>query len=230
MDIVWPNHKPCELLTFSRIILETAKILLTHSEDWVVVVHCLGGKGRTGSLINCLLWLSGLFESMEQANSYYLSKRKVNVTYPSQIRYMKLFAEFMERGMGCLDLSRKRLKSFQVSSGSWYFMEDRTFALKIYDYSRKNRFLYQKSVSVEINSPASSDNEIDTQRDKRKVLHIKSISEEGVKEGVEGHKSGDSDLEDINEDNKSKTDTKTKKLLADDLFSKAPDLSLYLYK
>jgi len=159
LQIVWPNHHPAQLILFCQIVLETAKILLTKGPNSVVVVHCLGGKGRTGSVINCVLWLSKLFDSVEQANTYYLSKRHVNVTYPSQIDYMRLFAHFMEKGISMLDFRRKRPVRVKIRTSDWFFLDERIFKLKIYDYAKENKILYERCFGIEIsNNPKPKKN------------------------------------------------------------------------
>ena len=152
LQIVWPNHHPAQLLLFCQIVLETPKILLTKGPDSVVAVHCLGGKGRTGSVINCVLWLSQLFDSIEQANTYYLSKRHVNVTHPSQIDYMRLFARFMEEGIDMLDFRRKRLVRVKIRTSDWFFLDERIFKLKIYDYAKENKILYERCFGIEVSN------------------------------------------------------------------------------
>lgn len=52
-------------------------------KDHVVSVHCLAGKGRTGSLITAILYISGRFKDIDDANNFYLCKRAVNVDRPS---------------------------------------------------------------------------------------------------------------------------------------------------
>ena len=41
----------------------------------VVAVHCLAGKGRTGTAIACYLIYSGRFTDPEDALNYYANKR-----------------------------------------------------------------------------------------------------------------------------------------------------------
>lgn len=152
LQIVWPNHHPAQFILFCQIVLETAKILLTKGDQSVVVVHCLGGKGRTGSVINCVLWMSKLFNSVEHANTYYLSKRHVNVTYPSQIDYMRLFAKFMEHGLKMLDFRRKRLARVKMRTSDWFFLDERIFKLKIFDYAKEKKILYERCFGIEVST------------------------------------------------------------------------------
>lgn len=41
----------------------------------IIVVHCLAGKGRTGTVICCYLMYSGRMKTPEEALEYYAKKR-----------------------------------------------------------------------------------------------------------------------------------------------------------
>ena len=61
----------------------------------MVVVHCNHGKGRTGTIIVCLLMFCNFFDRVEDALQFY-SKRRFEkegygVTQPCQIRYAHYF-------------------------------------------------------------------------------------------------------------------------------------------
>eukprot|EP01132_Coremiostelium_polycephalum_P004056 gene4056-5078_t len=62
----------------------------------VAIVHCLAGKGRTGTIISCLLLYGGLFDNADDAMRYFAVKRSNNnygITGPSQIRYTQYFSD-----------------------------------------------------------------------------------------------------------------------------------------
>lgn len=56
------------------------------------------GKGWTGSLVCCLLFFLYDFVNIEAANDYYKKKWFVNVTNPSQLRYIKYIQKFYNQG------------------------------------------------------------------------------------------------------------------------------------
>jgi phosphatidylinositol-3,4,5-trisphosphate 3-phosphatase/dual-specificity protein phosphatase PTEN len=61
----------------------------------VAVFHCVGGKGRTGTVIACYLLYSGMLSNTQEAMTYFAVRRsstEKGVTQPSQIRYGELFA------------------------------------------------------------------------------------------------------------------------------------------
>lgn len=144
IDIKWPNHHPCTFYEFSKLVLKVARILIETSQDTVVVVHCLGGKGRTGSLIIPLLTITGLFNSIKEANDYYCLKRGVNVTYPSQIRYMVQFRYYFIKGIKKINLFKKKFISFSLKSSNSAFFENNTFNLTMADYHDKDKVIFEK--------------------------------------------------------------------------------------
>ena len=56
---------------------------LQHEDKNVVVVHCLAGKGRTGTAICCYLIYSARFQTATDALNYYALQRLLHL---SQIR------------------------------------------------------------------------------------------------------------------------------------------------
>jgi phosphatidylinositol-3,4,5-trisphosphate 3-phosphatase/dual-specificity protein phosphatase PTEN len=145
LDIDWPNHHPCRFFPFAKLVLDSAKLLLDSDPETVIVVHCLGGKGRTGSLIGCLLNLSGLFPSIQASNDFYKQKRGVNVTYPSQIRYMVQFRYYFLYGDRVIDFSEKTLTSVSIKSSNEKFFEGSLFNLTLSDFKDKNTILFERS-------------------------------------------------------------------------------------
>lgn len=65
----------------------------------MVVIHCLAGKGRTGTVICCYLLYTGKFKSVEDVLYYYGKKRflvdGLGVNQPCQLRYIYYFYEVL---------------------------------------------------------------------------------------------------------------------------------------
>eukprot|EP01031_Cornospumella_fuschlensis_P029186 gene29185-35224_t len=80
--------------------------ICTSVESWldadpqnVAIVHCLTGKGRTATLLACLLAWLGEADSPSQALTYIASRRYTTVEYltiPSQRRYLQYFSNLLD--------------------------------------------------------------------------------------------------------------------------------------
>ena len=86
-------------LNLIRPFCEDAKKFLDEDEQNVVAIHCLAGKGRTGTFICCLLLYMNFFETAEECLLYYGLMRVgtvKGVTVPSQIRYVHYFESILK--------------------------------------------------------------------------------------------------------------------------------------
>jgi protein-tyrosine phosphatase len=95
----FPDHHAPPLLLLLRIVQEIHNFLMANSQN-VVVVHCLAGKGRTGTVIAAYLIFSGLFDNADAAMNYFAVQRSVNnwgITGPSQKKYIQYFAELWKK-------------------------------------------------------------------------------------------------------------------------------------
>ena len=115
LTIFWPNHYPFPLIEFIKIIYKIVEYLIQDINN-IIVVHCLAGKGRTGSIINAILYLSGLFKDINEANKFYLKQRAVQVTFPSQLRYMNYFEHFIKNNILSFDFKPKILSSIKLET------------------------------------------------------------------------------------------------------------------
>ena len=131
-SIKWNDHWPCCFLIFARAIIDICFYLLQNKKN-VIAVHCLAGKGRTGSLISSILFVSGIFESILDANNFYLCKRAVNVTKSSQLRYMIYFNTFFNRGKKALSFKVKKPKKILLKTPNLSFFLSKEFKLIFQD-------------------------------------------------------------------------------------------------
>jgi hypothetical protein len=72
---------------------------LIASPDNVAVIHCKGGKGRTGLIISCCLIYACLFENTIDAMQHFATKRSKSghkgIKQPSQKRYLSYFTDLV---------------------------------------------------------------------------------------------------------------------------------------
>jgi phosphatidylinositol-3,4,5-trisphosphate 3-phosphatase/dual-specificity protein phosphatase PTEN len=88
-DYPFPDHYAPPLKVLFQLMMALDSYL-NDDMDNVAVVHCLGGKGRTGTIIVCYLFFSGKFATIEEAATHFAQKRSKigkGVTQPSQQRY-----------------------------------------------------------------------------------------------------------------------------------------------
>ncbi|XP_006879670.1 PREDICTED: phosphatidylinositol 3,4,5-trisphosphate 3-phosphatase TPTE2-like [Elephantulus edwardii] len=86
-----------EMVTFTK---EVDEWLAEHDEN-IVVIHCKGGKGRTGTMICACLIAGGIFATAEESLNYFGERRTDKTTSskfqgvetPSQSRYVEYFAQ-----------------------------------------------------------------------------------------------------------------------------------------
>jgi phosphatidylinositol-3,4,5-trisphosphate 3-phosphatase/dual-specificity protein phosphatase PTEN len=67
------HHSPSLYLLFT--LCESIQTYLRQKDSNTVVVHCLAGKGRSGTAICCFLLFSGQFNTVQEALIYYAAKR-----------------------------------------------------------------------------------------------------------------------------------------------------------
>ena len=102
---------------------QQAMAWLSQNEENVVVVHCLGGKGRTGLMVACLLLATRICNNAPEAIELFNSMRLKDaeetdsgLRIPSQIRWVKLFEELLILSKHSIPLS---ITSLSVAKYTW---------------------------------------------------------------------------------------------------------------
>ncbi|KAJ7389211.1 Tensin-3 [Desmophyllum pertusum] len=100
LDFGWPDHlaPPLERLCS---IIKSIDSWLKSDPVHVVVVHCKGGKGRTGVVIAAYMHFSKICSSPQAALDWFAMKRFYDdslggVTQPSQRRYVHYFSDYLD--------------------------------------------------------------------------------------------------------------------------------------
>lgn len=75
----------------------------------VVVVHCIAGKGRTGTLIASYLMYSQAFTDYNKAIQFCAIQRGAGPTHPGQVRYIKYLSDSLHRNVPIFKPTVKRL-------------------------------------------------------------------------------------------------------------------------
>lgn len=112
------HHNPPLGLLFE--ICENIDEWLNRDKDNVVSIHCLAGRGRTGTVIACYLTYCGMFDNGSEALDFFARKRSITnrgVQQPSQRRYVQYFSEILHGRLpkpGRLRLKRLVMYSIPV--------------------------------------------------------------------------------------------------------------------
>lgn len=98
LEYKFPGH-PSPPLGLVVKICTSVESWLDADEKNVAIIHCLTGKGRTTSLVACILSWMGEFQSPSEALQYVADRRNVSIsslTIPSQQRYIQYFSNMLD--------------------------------------------------------------------------------------------------------------------------------------
>jgi protein-tyrosine phosphatase len=98
LEYKFPGH-PSPPLGLLFKICAAIESWLDADKSNVAVVHCLTGKGRTGSILACVLAWIGEFPSPLEALQYVADRRSLSIeelTIPSQRRYIQYFSNVLD--------------------------------------------------------------------------------------------------------------------------------------
>ena len=115
----WPDHKAPPLSDIFNIIYQAYNFLGKDKEN-VICVHCLAGKGRTGTICCSLLLYGKLLKCSRDANNYFSTKRfkqlNKGVQEPSQVRYIEYFDIMMNnKNFNGLYLTMYEIKGVHIT-------------------------------------------------------------------------------------------------------------------
>ncbi|ELR18315.1 Phosphatidylinositol-3,4,5-trisphosphate 3-phosphatase [Acanthamoeba castellanii str. Neff] len=97
LNFGFPDHHSPPLDLLFQIIVSMDN-WLSASPEHVAVIHCVGGKGRTGTVISCYLIFTGYFADPQEALlhfAYMRSMKERGVTQTSQKRYVTYFQNIL---------------------------------------------------------------------------------------------------------------------------------------
>ena len=98
LEYRFPGH-PAPPLGLLFKICTSIESWLDADEKNIAIAHCLTGKGRTASLLACVLTWIGEFSSPIDALQYIADRKQISIDYltiPSQRRYLQYFSNMLD--------------------------------------------------------------------------------------------------------------------------------------
>ena len=141
-------------LNLIRPFCEDAKNFLDECSNNVVAIHCLAGKGRTGTLISCLLLYLNEFDTAADCLKYYGIMRVDNgrgVTVPSQIRYVFYFEQILKNNIPH-PINSKKLKIKKIRMVTIPAFNKISFVIENKVDKNNNVFDYKKKENLDENA------------------------------------------------------------------------------
>eukprot|EP01118_Nematostelium_gracile_P020170 TRINITY_DN969_c0_g2_i1.p1 TRINITY_DN969_c0_g2~~TRINITY_DN969_c0_g2_i1.p1 ORF type:complete len:261 (+),score=60.85 TRINITY_DN969_c0_g2_i1:116-898(+) len=157
LNFPFPDHHapPLDLLLQ---VVHSIDNWLKASDKNVAVMHCKGGKGRTGTVIAAFLFYAGIFDTIEEAQKHFAQMRSIienGVTQPSQKRYLQYFSEVLT-GKNNLTEKILRLRNIHITN----VPKISNMTLEILDY-KNNASQVLQTVQISCNGPGEIDCDMD---------------------------------------------------------------------
>lgn len=130
------HHNPP--LQFLIIIVKSVDSWLSANKDHVAVIHCMAGKGRTGTVICSYLLYKQLCSTSKDALEFFRKKRsgekETSVDEPSQIRYIEYFEAYLKGK----DITPKKfiLNQILIQNLLDYYFKGQ-IQIEIYEFSKR---------------------------------------------------------------------------------------------
>eukprot|EP01105_Mastigella_eilhardi_P006521 TRINITY_DN18064_c0_g1_i1.p1 TRINITY_DN18064_c0_g1~~TRINITY_DN18064_c0_g1_i1.p1 ORF type:complete len:655 (+),score=126.28 TRINITY_DN18064_c0_g1_i1:131-2095(+) len=137
LDYPFPDHH-APSLTMLFAIVNSIDMWLGCPEH-VAVIHCKGGKGRTGLVVVCYLLFACIFSDITMAAKHFAEKRSSTskgVTQPSQIRYLEYFSSIVA---GDLKITPHPMRLQSIRFGP--IPKETQMYFEVYDHTA-NRMLF----------------------------------------------------------------------------------------
>ena len=141
-------------LNLIRPFCEDAKKFMDEDPKNVVAIHCLAGKGRTGTLISCFLLYLGVLDTAADCLKYYGMMRVDNgrgVTVPSQIRYVFYFEQILKNKIPH-PITFKKLRIRKIRLVTIPAVGKISFVIENKVDNKNNVFDYNKKETLEENA------------------------------------------------------------------------------
>jgi len=93
----WPDHHPPTLAILTQCV-QMIDSWLNEDPQNVAVIHCMAGRGRTGTVIASYLLHCKAYNTAEEALAFFATQRSATgegVVVPSQRRYVKYFEQIL---------------------------------------------------------------------------------------------------------------------------------------
>ncbi|KAH3758281.1 Phosphatidylinositol-3,4,5-trisphosphate 3-phosphatase [Pelomyxa schiedti] len=155
LEFPFPDHHNPPLEKLFKIVKSMDSWIKADYQN-TCVVHCLAGRGRTGTVISCYLNYSGMFTNAVDALAYFGKKRSMTetgVSQPSQIRYVEYFTHCLK---GFMPFPRKKiLRMVKFGPLPPFLCTQPLPVIDIYDMSTYPARLLRSTSSLASNSATS---------------------------------------------------------------------------